>query len=134
MIKNVFLSSCFLLSVAVFLLSNNGVHAEAKDFSYGEDVPSHIVETTIFDFNQMKFITISPQAILTRYWTSGWTTTGNPAPAVAFFQSGAYRGWLGKYREMPVSNGTRGYYEGYFYHHSLPLPILSKINFREGDI
>ncbi|EGP4934860.1 hypothetical protein Q3F40_06740 [Enterococcus faecium] len=131
MIKNVFLSSCFLLSVAVFLLSNNGVHAEV---SYGEDVPSHIVETTIFDFDQMKFITISPQAILTRYWTSGWTTTGNPAPAVAFFQSGAYRGWLGKYREIPVSNGTRGYYEGYFYHHSLPLPIPSKINFREGDI
>nr|WP_302477342.1 hypothetical protein [Enterococcus faecium] len=39
----------------------------------------------------MKFITISPQAILTRYWTSGWTTTGNPAPAVAFFQSGVSR-------------------------------------------
>lgn len=79
-----------MLSVAV-LLSNNCVHAEAKDFSYGEDAPSHIVETTIFDFDQMKFITISPQAILTRYWTSGWTTTGNPAPAVAFFQSGVSR-------------------------------------------
>lgn len=66
MIKNVFLYSCFLLSVAV-LLSNNCVHAEEKDFSYGEDAPSHIVETTIFDFDQMKFIIISPQAILTRY-------------------------------------------------------------------
>ena len=128
-----FLYSCFLLSVAV-LLSNNCVHAEEKDFSYGEDAPSHIVETTIFDFDQMKFITISPQAILTRYWTSGWTTTGNPAPAVAFFQSGAYLGWLGKYREMPLSNGTRGYYEGYFYHHSLPLPIPSKINIRKEII
>lgn len=49
----------------------------------------------------MKFITISPQAILTRYWTSGWTTTGNPAPAVAFFQSGAYRGWLGNIGKCP---------------------------------
>lgn len=51
MIKNVFLFSCFLLFVVVFLLSNNGVYVEVKDFSYGEDVFFYIVEIIIFDFD-----------------------------------------------------------------------------------
>lgn len=77
---------------------------------------------------------LDSKAILTRYWTSGWIKTGSPAPAVAFFQSGAYRGWLSRYRELPSHYGTTGYYEGYFYHNSVPFPVPLKLNILNNDL
>lgn len=61
--------------------------------------------------------------VLTRYWTTGWRATGNPAPQVKYFDGGnGYHGYLSKYNEWPQGYGTVGAYHGYFYHKSLPLP------------
>lgn len=82
------------------------------------------------ELNLLGIVEPSPAATLTRYWTDGWVKTGNPAPAVAYFDGGnGYHGWLSKYKEFPQPHGTRGTYQGYFYHKSLPLPIPSLLTY-----
>lgn len=126
--KNVILWCLVCLSSIVVSLTSQVVKAEETSMD-PETIATNPVESLdIFDLKEIGLDNISPYATLTRCWTSGWVKTGSPAPQLAFFQSGAYRGWLSKYRELPSHYGTTGYYEGYFYHNSLPLPIPSRLD------
>lgn len=124
--KSVFFSCLIFLCSMVVPFMSQEVKAEEISM-YPESIVNNRVENLdIFAVEEKSLNNIYPDETLTRYWTSGWIKTGNPASQLAFFQSGAYRGWLSKYREMPSQYGTTGYYEGYFYHNSIPLPIPSR--------
>lgn len=127
--KMVFLSGFVGLSSIALLAGSIPVSADIL-VSPPEYLISAPVENTMLPatLNETSIQEISPQATLTHYWSDGWVKTGNPAPAVAFFRKGAYRGWLSKYRDLPQPYGTLGYYSGYLYHDSVPLPSPAKVD------
>lgn len=118
--KFIFLS-CFIgLSFIAVVGSSTSVNADE-------------INSSSIVLNEIGIQEIAPQATLTKYWSDGWVKTGNPAPAVALFRKGAYRGWLSKYRDLPQPFGTLGYYSGYLYHDSLPLPSPARVIFPEDQ-
>lgn len=118
--------------IVTLLSVSSGVIAQAESISFEDNLSTSIINSD----DNTKNIDVSnsqQRATLTRYWTRGWIKEGNPAPSVAYFRNGAYHGYLSKVREMPVKYGTRGFYEGYFYHYSLPLPIPASLNLDNLD-